>query len=669
MQSAVAVFAVMIGLGLGAADAVHVISSSTHLFGNFLDQLFFLILSISLYSVVGLLAGLVASLVSPALFPAVKGSQESSLPGFYLSVFIGATCGFVLAVEQISFTTMLQSLWRNLGVLLVIALSTYFLMFLLMKLLCRLVFLSNLLDRIKPVLFNKFAAVLLGACLVGSFYQVTGLAGYKSDNADRPNIILISFDTLGANHVGAYGYGKPTTPNLDQFAAEAALFENHFSVSRITLPSHMTMFTSVYPSVHQVTDSFASVLDDEFKTLAELLAESGYETGALVDGDRELNIGAAHGFDQGFDFYEHYPDRFVKHEKLYVVKRLFNFLENFLHRRGVADMHSDKIFGGALSWIGARESSRPFFLFLHTYDIHGDFGTRLPYVAPAEYSELIKSDYAGDFNGCGKSGECATSYLVEINKRIRRGSDPKAFLSAEDAAYIATLYDRGIRYTDDEFGKFFDGLKRMNVHDNTIIMLTSDHGEEFYQHNQLKHVQYYDEVLKVPLLIRYPPKISAGTKIPGLSRSVDLAPTLLHLAGLEHNLSQFQGVSLLPRITGANVSELALFAGQDHPSMDAETKIVRTMDYKYIKNGSDRMHYRFNENRPEELYEIKTDPAETENVVTSRKDVHAEMVRLLDQWTEACLQLRGKMVPVGLTKKLSIDKKSAEALKSLGYVK
>lgn len=665
-QSAMAVFVLMIGLAAGVLDALHVIRTSGYLFSGLLDRIVFVLFSFSLYAVVGLIAGLCASLVPLALFPGASRLQPPALPGFYLSLFVGLVGGFVLAVEQITFTRFNQQLWSNLAVLVTIAAAVYLTIVLLMKLLTRATGLGKFVERIGLLLVNKISVTAIVLILLGTGYQVTSLsANLVSTGAGHPNIILISLDTLGASHVGVYGYDKPTTPHIDQFAAEGTLFENYFTASRITLPSHMTMFTSVYPSVHRVIDSFASVLDDKFLTLAEILAKDGYQTGAFVDGDRALNIGAAHGFDQGFAFYEHYPQRFFKHEKLYLTKRLYNFVENFLHRHGIPDMHSDKIFGGALSWIDGRKTNAPFFLFLHTYDIHGDFGTKLPYVAPPEYSNMIKSNYHGDFNGCGASGTCATSYLVEINKKIRRGAQPAQFLSEGEASYIATLYDRGVRYTDDEVGKFLAQLRNLNVLDNTIVMLTSDHGEEFFQHQQLKHVQYYDEVLKVPLIIRYPAKLRPGTRVPELSRSIDLAPTLLDLAGLPHRFEQFQGVSLVAKSDSQRVA----FAGQDHPSMDAETRVVRTLKYKYIKNGSDRLRYSFNLERPEELYDLITDPGENTNLIGAREDVHKEMTRLMDKWSSECWALQGQIMPAGLTKKVKIDKKAAEALKSLGYVK
>lgn len=665
-QSAIAVFVLMIGLVAGILDSIHVIRTSGYLFTGLFDRIVFVLFSFSLYSIFGLVAGLCASFVPLAIFPGASRLEPIALPGFYLSLFVGLGSGLVVAVEQIAFTNFTHQLLRNLVLLAVIAIVAYLLIFILMKFLVHAPGLGKFIDGFGRILLNKISLSGLVILLFASGYGVISVpANGAATPADHPNIILISLDTLGAGHVGAYGYDKPTTPSIDQFATEGVLFENHFTASRITLPSHMTMFTSVYPSVHRVIDSFASVLDDNFLTLAEILSKDGYQTGAFVDGDRALNIGAAHGFDQGFDFYEHYPQRFYKQEKLYLTKRWTNFIENFLHRHGTPDMHSDQIFGGALSWLKGRKANAPFFLFLHTYDIHGDFGTKLPYVAPIEYSDIIKSDYHGDFTGCGASGTCATSYLVEINKKIRRGRQPDEFLSQEDAAYIATLYDRGIRYTDDEVGKFIAHLRQLGVLDNTIVMVTSDHGEELFQHHQLKHVQYYDEVLKVPLIIRYPEKLSPGTKISALSRSVDLAPTLLDLAGLPHRFDQFQGVSLVAK----SDSQRVLYAGQDHPSMDAETKVVRTLRYKYIKNGSDRLRYSFNVDRPEELYDIVADPQEKNNIIAAREDVHMEMTQLMDKWSSDCWAVQGKILPAGLTKKVTIDKKAADALKSLGYVK
>ncbi len=671
LKAAAPVSALLFGVFFGALDAISVINAASYLFAGLFDQIIFVLFCVSFYALVGLLLGLAAALVPLALFPVGKNLDGGQLGGFYLVLVSGVLAALVALVENVAFTTLSQEPVRNLLVIAAIAAGAYFLISFLAKFIVRVRPLCNGLRQVSDVLLNKLVLGVILVILIATGFQVVGTAGNKIEGqTGPPNILLISFDTLGSGHVGAYGYDKPTTPNIDRFAKEGTLFENHFTVSRITLPSHMTMFTSVYPSVHRVIDSFASVLDQQFVTLAEILQESGYETGAFVDGNRELNIGAAHGFDQGFEFYQHYPERFLKHEKLYLIKRLLNFVENSLHRRGTPDMHSANLFDSAMSWLIGRRPDKPFFLFLHTYDIHSDFGTRLPYVSPDGYEEIIPTAYRGDFDGCGSDGACATKHLVNINKKVRRGRDPAEFLSSEEADHIATLYDRGIRYTDDQFGRFFDSLRQANILDNTIVMLTSDHGEEFYQHNQMKHVQYYDEVLQVPLVVRYPGRFQAGTRVQALSRSVDLLPTLLDAAGIDFQSEQFQGVSLLPYTTGNDtLPELTLFAGQDHPSMDAETRIARTLQHKYIRNGSDRKHYHFNLERPEELYDIVADPHETTNIVQDAKATHEALSGSMDKWNTECLDLLGQMAPTGLTKKIKIDGKSAEALKSLGYVK
>ncbi len=669
----VPLFTLLVGMVAGLIDGFLIVLQAPHLFPGLLEVLVFPVFSVGVYAVFGLAFGMGLSLLPTGLFVKIGKLDEKEMQGFSLSLLIGTTCALLLLVEGITFTTISENLVRNLLTILLILGGTYALIIIMTNIFRRFSGLLNLLTKSSAFLRNGRVLSGLAVVFVLSWFAVRpgGFSEVETSAAAKPNIILISFDTLSAKHVGCYGYSKPTTPNIDRFAEEGALFENQFSVSRITLPSHMSMLTSVYPAVHQAINSFASVLDDRFVTLAEILKENGYETGAMVDGNRLMNIGAAHGFDQGFDFYDHYPERFFRHEKLYVLKRLANFTGNFLHRHGIPDMHSDTIFSGALSWLTGRKQDRPFFLFLHTYDIHSDWGTQLPYVAPRKYEELIPSDYSGDFTGCGSDGVCATKHLVNINKKVRRGGDPEKFLSQEAAEYIATLYDRGIRYTDDQFGLFFDDLRRSNLLDDTIILLTSDHGEEFYEHAQLKHVQYYDEVLEVPLLIRYPGKIDPGTRVESLSRAVDLLPTLLDLAGIASNSEQFQGVSLVPYLTPTNggLKDLTLFAGQDHPSMDAETKIARTLNYKYIRNGSDRKHYKFNLERSEELYDVRNDPGETQNLIGQIPAIHHSLQDKMETWSMACLKLRDEIMPTELTQKIEIDRKAAEALKSLGYVK
>ena len=511
-----------------------------------------------------------------------------------------------------------------------------------------------------------------GLLMALSIAQVLGMGHLfdkKFGKPAKPNIILISLDTLSARHLSCYGYLRKTSPHLDNLAAQSVLFENNFSVSRSTLPSHMSMMTSVYPAVHRATDSFTGILDSNFVTLAEVLKEHGYATGAFVDGSRSVHIGGLHGFDHGFDFYEHYPDRFVAYEKIYLIRHFTTALDHLLHRLGIPDMHSERIFEGVISWLRGYGEERPFFLFIHDFDIHDDFNCRLPYVVPQPFQSMYYPNYAGGFTGCGDNGMCGSTYLGHLNGLIRQGRLLPDEFAQDDVTYITSLYDAGIAYVDNYLGMFFKELDRMNLTENTLLIVTSDHGDEMMEHDQFKHTQYYDEILNVPLLMRYPVALPAGRRVKPLVRSIDILPTILDLVGIPSH-EQFQGSSLVPYIVGEGGDEdRVCFGGQDRP-MDIDTRFLRTPSFKYIHNGATRAGYHMNRNKPKELYELASDPTELINVVDKDVQTAKALQEELERWSEANLALREKIVgSAKLTKKIDIDEKSLQELKSLGYIK
>lgn len=663
--------ALLVFVWFAMVDSYSVMRTTALFFPSALDKFFYVVFAAGVYLIAGAVAAVGLAILPLSIFAANKNSDRSRLAAFYLSIIIGLGAGFLVIIESVTFFYFYLNPLKDALKIAATVVSSYLLIRLLTWMFSKSASLSRAIQAAAIFFVRKSLLIGLAVLFVVSCFQVFHLRPARQIAADgRPNIILISFDTLAARHMSAYGYPQNTTPNLDQLAKEGALFQNHYSVSRTTLTSHMSILTSTYPGVHKVIDSYESVLDDRFITLAEILKEEGYENAAFVDGTRELNIGAAHGFDSGFDFYGHYQERLTKFERLYLVKRLLNFVETLLHRYGIPDMHTEKIFASATDWLRQRRGHRPFFLFLHTYDIHSDFGTTLPYVAPKAFRKHIYHDYRGSFNGCGESGKCATDYLVEINVKLRKGkAQPEELLSVEDVKYIASLYDAGIEYADYQFGRFMQNLKKLGALENTIIVATSDHGEEFFQHSQMKHTQYYDEILQVPLILYFPKKLSPGAQISQLTRSIDILPTILELADIERNSEQFQGRSLLEYVGGqTNGKEAYLFGGEDRP-VDIDTRFLRTTSHKIILNGADRRDYEFNFHKPFELYDLKTDPDERHNIALTDTATFSQMLAQIEGWVRECSQLRHKLIPTENENKLTLDEKTRETLKSLGYLK
>jgi arylsulfatase A-like enzyme len=300
-------------------------------------------------------------------------------------------------------------------------------------------------------------------------------------DATRPNVMLVSIDTLRARNVGAYGYARDTTPFLDEWAAEGALFENAITTSVTTGPSHMSLFTGLYPVNHGLRTGLGSKLPVAV-TAAAAFRAAGYHTAAFTENGFIIR---ERGFGEGFAEYTENPG-----EK----------------RRAPGQVRLT--FGQARRWLELR-ARRPFFLFVHTYQVHH------PFRPPDEYADLFEGDGAG--------------------------GPPEAL-----ARGMRDAYDREIRFVDDQLRVLLAALG--DAADGTLVAVVSDHGEEFGEHGLYQHGgAVYEETLRVPLIFRGP-GVTAGRHATAVSL-IDVAPTLLELAGLDPAARQ-DGVSLAPLLRG-----------------------------------------------------------------------------------------------------------------------
>jgi arylsulfatase A-like enzyme len=328
--------------------------------------------------------------------------------------------------------------------------------------------------------------------------------------AAKYNLLLISIDTLRADHLKCYGYDKDTSPCLDQLAKEGVLFEDLTAAAPWTIPSHMSMFTSLYPSVHGV-QSISSRLGKGIPTLAQCLAQSGYVTAAFVTGPV---LNHSFGFNRGFQSYD---DHTVVVPFNYAGMRK-NELEHAVTNPAITSL--------ATQWL-QKHSQEKFFLFLHYWDCHND------YIAPPPFDKKFDPRYTGKEDGRGL---------------VWRQGDITAHGSIMDVAHLAALYDGGIAYTDEHVGKILNLLQELGLSEKTLVIVLSDHGEGFLEHRRLLHGNsLYEELLHVPLIMRLPGVVPAGKRIAGNVSHVDLMPTVLALLGLA-GPSQMQGIDLSPVI-------------------------------------------------------------------------------------------------------------------------
>lgn len=428
-----------------------------------------------------------------------------------------------------------------------------------------------------------------------------GLAVRTGPHAKAPrHVVLISLDTLRADHLGAYGYERSTSPQLDAFAKQSVVFRRAVAQGSSTIPSHASLFTGQYASA--VLSDMGGMLPG-VTTLAEVLSKNGYATWGFVDGG---NVRGDFGFDQGFD---HYEDDRVGIEVL--VRRAEEWIESH-----------------------PREN---FFLFLHTYDIH------TPYKAPAEYvRQFGDPDYKGGFRP-------NTMYFRAVEKA---GNG----LGEKEHAEVVARYDAGILYTDERVGGFLTWLGERHLLEDALVVITSDHGEEFLEHGRLGHQQLFlDPNLRVPLLFRYPglPPAVVGDTV----ELTDVLPTILDLLKLEP-LAHGVGRSLSPYFEGRSRPERAAFSEKGVASKEST---LITDQYQLLVNRAAA---------EVRLYDLRDDPGATRNVAARYPEVAAELAAELDSRKVAAALLRAENIDASRVWKRPkvLREKVRKELEALGYL-
>ncbi|MBI1851225.1 MAG: sulfatase [Planctomycetes bacterium] len=448
------------------------------------------------------------------------------------------------------------------------------------------------------------------------------------------HVVLISLDTLRADHLGCYGYPRQTSPRMDDFARHGVRFASAIANAPETLESHMTMFTSLLPSAHGVSD-VTHRLSDRVPTLATALSAAGFLTAAFVGNGY---LASSFGFDHGFDRYD-----------------------DGVNRPDNLKVDSARTFGKAREFIRSNKD-RPTFTFVHTYEIH------TPYAPPPD--ALAEFD---DPHYSGKVGN-VLPFFPDAVKLF--GSGPP---SSSDLAHVVALYDAGIRQADRLVGELLDAIAKDGLDDDTLVVLVSDHGEELMEHGTLANHGHslYDELLRVPIILRGP-GLPAGSAVNGDVSLIDLAPTLLEYLDVPTPRT-FQGVSLLEAVrdgrrrNGIVISEdLTVFR---RASVRRETtKYIRTRNierdrmtnllqsYPEFRSTLEPIYARF----VRELYfDLVSDPGEKSNIASLRKSDCDSDYRLLDAALSTAREIR-----VGLGGPTSAGSSSdlSDRLHALGYL-
>lgn len=349
-----------------------------------------------------------------------------------------------------------------------------------------------------------------------------------------PHILLVSIDSLRGDHLSANGYrsatnpDRATSPRMDALAAEGVRFERFLSSTSWTLPAHMTLLTGLPDPVHGVTD-ITQRLDPMRTTLAEAFGAAGYETAGFFSGP---NLHPYYGFAQGFDIYENCASYKVELE---AFGDSGNIAMMDVHEKSHRDISGPRVVETWGQWLENRASQdRPSFSFVHLWDAHYDF------VPPKEF-DVFDPAYRGAIDG---------THFLE--------SEKGGALSPRDLRHWLALYDGEILSVDAQIGAMLDKLESLGLADNTLVVVTSDHGDEFKEHGAKGHQStLYDEVVRVPLILRWPDRLPAGAVVRGTAGLVGLAPTLCDLAGLPP-LTESRAESLRPMWEGQDTDRPVL---------------------------------------------------------------------------------------------------------------
>ncbi|MFN0242231.1 MAG: sulfatase [Planctomycetota bacterium] len=366
--------------------------------------------------------------------------------------------------------------------------------------------------------------------------------------APRPDILLISIDSLRSDHLGCYGYAKPTSPRIDRLAAEGVRCETAITTTSWTLPAHAAMFTGLFDSAHGVVDN-GLALAPGHRTLAELLKEDGYRTAGFFGGPY---LHPVFGLGQGFDHYESCMSAMPSDD---AVLSMSQQDVNASHR----DVTGPRTLDAFTRWLDGT-SEEPLFAFVHLWDVHYD------YIPPPEYAQLFDPDYTGS--------------LDASNLKHNQAIEPK--MAPRDLQHLIALYDGEIRFTDDVIAKMLAALEKKGRLSNTLVVITADHGQEFFEHGGKGHqTTLHEELVRVPLVFWWPKELSTARVVHDQVRLVDVLPTILALASVD-------GV---PRVQGRDIGPL--LRGETLPPAPAlcelyadakELSAVRTNALKVYRN-------------------------------------------------------------------------------------
>lgn len=493
---------------------------------------------------------------------------------------------------------------------------------------------------------------VLGA--VGLAWRAPSGASDAPEDPTKPNVVLLSIDTLRADRLGCYG-GPVATPALDALARAGVVFEQAISQANITGPSHATMLTGLLPAEHGVLAN-AQPLPNRTRTWIDELGAHGFETAGFVSGFTLVDsaIGLADRFDRYDDHllvWRWMPEVCTR---LRLVKDVIRWL-NVKHPRGQRPQRADRPAAETIdaveTWLAERDANRPFALFVHFYDPH------VPYAPPAEFARRYDPDWQGD--------AAADWYALDTAQRKVWARDPEKY------EHMLALHHGEIEYADAQAGRLFELLKARGEFDDALVIVTSDHGEELGEHDVFfdHGATLYDTELHVPLIVKWPQSRGVAPKrIATQVRSLDIAPTVFDVAGVKPSYT-LSGTAL-GELVGASTTAAAdrpAYSFSDLPGnasgyeFDARAISLRHGGFKLIWNSE----FWIDSERREEawqLFDLAKDAREVQNLLAHEPaptDEHLQKMReALQSWIELTNEQDGPR---------ELSEEAREGLKATGY--
>ncbi|MBI5055384.1 MAG: sulfatase [Nitrospirae bacterium] len=466
----------------------------------------------------------------------------------------------------------------------------------------------------------------------------------------KPNIILISIDTLRADHLSCYGYSRPTTPNIDKLASEGTIYRQNYSTGVWTPPGHASMLTGLYLHEHGVYDDRR--LADQIPTIATVLKENGYQTAGFVSNSQ---VGELVGFHKGHDVFEEVWKGICSKT---IIERIIRGITWRIKKKlGHLDMGAKRTNELVRNWLEQRiNKGKPFYAFLHYIEAHN------PLSPPRSFKNKFLNipDRKVDMDKINK---------IANNPLICYVEDLHA--TSEEIEYLKGLYDGEIAYIDGKIGEVVNILKENRIYDDTMLIITADHGEHFGEHGMWSHVaSLHKEVLHIPLIIKYPGGTERIKEVTEYTQLVDIFPTVMEIAGLtdvaayngsgvslvcdkenevrhhEYVFAEWEGRIPYFILEKSEIAEKDIDLGKFKIQMSA----IQDKQYKYIMRSDGT----------EELYDISDGENKIEDI-----NIH-QKVREIFQSELLSRKMTGK--EIAETESIAIDDEIAKNLKALGYM-